>query len=509
MIATVLFGSMSFAQCPAGQGELTVEFTTDTWAHEGYFELTPVGNACGVGTIASYGNTVVGCAGSGLTVAADTDAGAYTTDNATLTETIGCFPLGTCFDLHYVDDYDDTGMDFIFYVNGVEVANIAGLSGDGVTVSQVCVTAQPALDLRVDSVGIGSYYTIVPLSQATPFSFEATMLNFGTTDVTNAMVTATVNDGTADVHTAASTAVATLVSGTSSNGALSPAYTPVGMGLHTVTFVSSMTETDEDMGNDTMSMMVNVNDSVLGRDNGAATGSLGFGTGAADGARMGMQFGTATADDLTSVSAFFNAPTMGDSTKFSVYDMTGGMPNAVVATTGTYVFTAADTIAGVFVTLPLEAVYTVPAGSDIVVVAHEYGANVTLGTDNSSAYEATTNWLISTAVTTDAWDNGESFGFGLNFILRANFATAASIGENALNTANVYPNPTKGNVTVTLSESVDNATATVYSVNGTVVSSEVVSGTQFSVNLDGLTNGLYIMELNNGSEKGVYRIVKD
>jgi len=493
----------------SGGGELTVEFTTDNWAHEGYFELTPVGDACGTNTVASYGNTAVGCLGSGAQIAADTDPGAYTVDNSTLSETIGCFALGTCFDLHYVDDYNDTGMDFVFSVNGAEVANISGLTGDGVTVTQFCVTVQPALDLRVDSVGIGSYYTIVPLVQASALNFDATMLNFGTSDVTDAMVTATVNDGTSDVATATSTAVATLASGTSSTGALSPGYTPVGMGLHTISFVSSMTELDENISNDTLAMSVLVNDSVLGRSNDAASGSLGFGTGAADGARLGTQFGTPTTDNLTSVSALFNGPLAGDSTKFSVYDMSGGMPNAVVASTGTYVFTAADETAGVFLTMSLDAPYTVTAGSDFVVVAHEYGANVTLATDNSSLYEATTNWLISTAVTTDAWDNGESFGFGLNFVMRANFSSSVSIGENALNTANVYPNPTNGIVNIELTEEVSDASIVVYSVDGTIVSTDVVSGAQFSVNLEGLTKGIYIIELNNGSNTGVYRIVKD
>ena len=495
--------------CPAGEGELTVEFTTDTWAHEGYFELTPVGDACGTNTVASYGNTIVGCLGSGAQVAADTDPGAYTVDNSLLSETIGCFAIGTCFDLHYVDDYDDTGMDFVFSVDGVEIANISGLSGDGVTVSQICVTTQPALDLRVDSVGIGTYYSMVPLVQASALTFDATMLNFGTSDVTDAMVTATVNDGTSDVATATSTAVATLASGTFSSGALTPGYTPVGMGLHTISFVSSMTELDEDISNNSMAMSVLVNDSVLGRSNDAATGSLGFGTGAADGARLGTQFGSPTTDNLTSVSAFFNGPTAGDSTKFSVYDMSGGIPNAVVASTGTYVFTAADDSAGVFLTMSLDAPYTVAAGSDFVVVAHEYGNNVTLATDNSSLYEATTNWLISTAVTTDAWDNGESFGFGLNFVMRANFSSSVSIGENALNTANVYPNPTNGIVNIELTEEVSDASIVVYSVDGTIVSTDVVSGAQFSVNLEGLSKGIYIIELNNGSNTGVYRIVKD
>tara|TARA_R110002072_G_scaffold302976_1_gene490561 strand:+ start:10889 stop:12442 length:1554 start_codon:yes stop_codon:yes gene_type:complete len=507
IVATVLFGSIANAQCPAGQGELTVDVTTDTWGYESYWEITPTGDACGTNTINFFGNAVeVGCAGEGAqTAGGGVDPNEYA-NNATVTENLGCFTLGTCMDIHMIDDYGDDGTILDIMVDGV---NLYNFSASGTY--NVCVTSQPALDLRVDAASLGTPYTMVPMAQIVPMSFDATIFNFGTSDVTNANVTATVNDGTSDVATANGTAVPTLVSATSSTGALTPGYTAVSSTTHTVTFVSSMTEVDENTSNDTLAMSIAYNDSVLARDNNIITGALGIGAGSGQNAMLGMQYASPVGDMLTSITAVHNAPTPGDTTRYSIWDMAAGTPNASLATTMEYIFTAADSLnAPLVLTMALPAPLAIGANMEFVAMVHEYSANVSVATDNTSAYVATTNWVNWVGNPNGpGFSNGEDFAFGFNYIIRPNFASGASIGENSLNTATVYPNPTKGEVKVTLDKAVANATVTIYSVAGNVVSSNVVSGAQFSVNLEGLTSGLYIMELSNGSDKGVYRIVKD
>ncbi|MBL1280400.1 MAG: T9SS type A sorting domain-containing protein [Fluviicola sp.] len=507
VVATLLFGAIANAQCPAGQGELTVDVTTDTWGYEAYWEVTPTGDACGTNTINFFGNAaVVGCGGeAGQVAAVGDDANEYAS-GVTTTENLGCFALGTCMDIHMVDDWGDDGTVLDVMVNGI-VLYTFNASGT----YNFCVTAQPALDLRVDAASIGTPYTMVPMAQVVPMSFDATIFNFGTSSVTNANVAATVNDGATDVATANGTAVATLVTATASTGALTPGYTAVSATTHTITFVSSMTEVDENTSNDTMMVSIAYNDSVLARDNNIITGALGIGAGSGQNAVLGMQYASPVGDMLTSITAVHNAPTPGDTTMFSIWDMAAGAPNASIASTMEYIFTAADSInAPLVLTMALPAPLAVTAGMEFVAMVHEYSANVSIATDNTSNYVLTTNWVNWTGNPNGpGFSNGEAFAFGFNYLIRPNFASGASIGENALNTATVYPNPTKGAVKVSLSEAVNNATVTVYSVAGNVVSSAVVSGTQFEISLEGLTSGLYIMELSNGSEKGVYRIVKD
>ncbi len=65
MLSSIL-GLNVFAQCPAGEVEVTIDVNTDAWGYEVYWELVPSGNGCGNGTIFSGGNSFVGCSGGGL-----------------------------------------------------------------------------------------------------------------------------------------------------------------------------------------------------------------------------------------------------------------------------------------------------------------------------------------------------------------------------------------------------------------------------------------------------------
>ena len=501
VVATVLFGSISMAQCPGGQGEVTVEVTTDPWGYENYWEVTPQGNACGVGTVGSYGNPIVGCLGEGLQVAALGDAGAYG-DNGVFMETVGCFTFGDCFTIHNVDDFGDAAAGLNVMVDGVTVATITG----GASVTDFCLPAGPPAgdDISVSAAGVGTSYLTIPLSHATALTFEATITNNGANAATNAYAAVLVNT----VATDATATTASLAAGASATTSGTVGFTATSQGMHDFDFVAMMDEVDGDATNDMMTVSIMYSDTVLGRDNGTQAGALGIGAPNENGV-LGQTYMTPINDVVTSVSAYFVAPTEGDMTSFTIWDMAAGLPNAEVATTADYTFTAAD--AGVWITLPLVAGYATTAGTDFIVVVNENANNVSVGTDLSN-YEVGTNWVNwDTNPNGPGWSNGEDFGFAVNYMIRANFAAGlgASVNDNFLTSANVYPNPTNGMVNIALTEEVSDASIVVYSVDGTIVSSDVVSGTQFSVNLEGLTKGMYIIELNNGSNTGVYRIVKD
>ncbi len=38
---------LTFAQCPGGQTEVTIDVGTDNWGYEIYWELAPIGSNCG------------------------------------------------------------------------------------------------------------------------------------------------------------------------------------------------------------------------------------------------------------------------------------------------------------------------------------------------------------------------------------------------------------------------------------------------------------------------------
>lgn len=94
------------SQCPESEAYLSFEITTDQYGYELYFEITPFGDVCGVNTLASYGNTYVGCDGGGLQSANAQDNGVFPNSSTTLEE-YGCIALGTQINIHAIDDWGD------------------------------------------------------------------------------------------------------------------------------------------------------------------------------------------------------------------------------------------------------------------------------------------------------------------------------------------------------------------------------------------------------------------
>ena len=510
LIAIIGFGAAASAQCPGGQVDVTVEITTDSWGYECYWEYTPTGDACGTNTLGTFANTNVGCAGGGAQAAGAGDPGAYG-NNTVVTESLGCLTIGTCFDIHYADDWGDGGASFQMYYDGIAGESFVG-AGNGNTFT-FCAVAAAQYDAAIDSIGARSPYTMLPLTHAvTAVPLEAQITSAGLMDVTNATVTVDVMIAAASQFNASSTPIAVLASGASQLETFTP-YTPSAMGVHEVYFTSSITETDEDASNDTLMYTINVNDSIMARDNMLAIGSLGIGAGAGQNSFLGQVFRAEASEMITSASAQFGGPTTGDSTNFLVYDMAGGTPNAVIGTSASYVFAAADT-GGVFVTMMFNPPVSVTAGTDYFVAVAENNANVTLATDNSNVE------LGSTFVTWDGnpngagvWSNSEDFGFVVQYILRANFNAANSgLAENTLgDKVSVYPNPSNGEFTVALSGvSANELNIVLTDVNGKTILTKEVGSITDSVNVpfaaEGLKPGVYFLNINADNQSTTERV---
>lgn len=174
LLMSMFFLNVAYSQCPTGEVEVTLIVTSDDYAYEGYWEIVPSGNACGVGTIASGGNVAVGCSGAG--VQAQTPGGYG--NNLTITEGPWCLPAGTCYDIHYKDDWGDGGFEFKVLVNGYEVENYLGSTGLN-QVFAFCANQPAPFDLSVISSNLINY---VPIGA---FDLNAGIYNFGTTTVTS------------------------------------------------------------------------------------------------------------------------------------------------------------------------------------------------------------------------------------------------------------------------------------------------------------------------------------
>ena len=199
-IATVLVGNVSFGQCPAGQAEVTMDVQTDTWGYEGYWEIVPTGNACGVGTLYSGGNPLVGCAGGGLQAQ---NPGGYA-NNVLVTEGPWCLVIGNQYDLIFVDDWGDGGFGFNMIVNGYQIESFDGI-GLGATFT-FTVAEPPAYDLSVFGTNLYSYVT------TGSYDLSASIFNAGLTTITSYDLNYSVDGGAAVTHNVSPTVLANFAS---------------------------------------------------------------------------------------------------------------------------------------------------------------------------------------------------------------------------------------------------------------------------------------------------------
>ncbi len=269
LVAALFAVQAANAQCPAGQAQVDIDFTTDAWGYEVYWEVVPFGGTCGTATIASGGNAAVGCGGGG---AQAITSGGYG-NSLTVNESIGCLTLGTQYDLVMIDDWGDglTVADLI--IDGVPVSSFEPTGSDETFTFLVNI---PANNLVLDSVfynGISDYtekdvyFYQIPLRHAKldTMYFGAGITNRGTSDQTNVTFSVDVNgpfpySGNENIGTLSNGAIDTLD--------ITNYYASMKqMGNYNFTFSVESDSTDELPNDNEWSHTIAVTDTVYARDN--------------------------------------------------------------------------------------------------------------------------------------------------------------------------------------------------------------------------------------------------
>ncbi|MGV9012519.1 MAG: CARDB domain-containing protein [Flavobacteriales bacterium] len=179
-LGTLLFPCLLQAQVP-----ITVDILTDDYGYEGYWQLVPDGSACGSSTIASGGNSAVGCNGGG---AQNQTPGGYG-NNQTVTS--GPYDLtdGTTYNLIVVDDWGDGGIHYNVRADGYLIGEFV-CTGAGNTFS--FVAALPAdRDLGLSDLS-NPKYAFADQS----ITVSGTLRNHGTATITSLDLNYTIDGGT-------------------------------------------------------------------------------------------------------------------------------------------------------------------------------------------------------------------------------------------------------------------------------------------------------------------------
>ncbi|WP_084626024.1 T9SS type A sorting domain-containing protein [Flavobacterium soli] len=112
-----------------------------------------------------------------------------------------------------------------------------------------------------------------------------------------------------------------------------------------------------------------------------------------------------------------------------------------------------------------------------------------------------------------AWARRSNAGYTINnhganrgYVINAPF-TVLGVEDFSLNASAVYPNPSKGNFTVTSKTTLE--TISIYTQTGAFVKTITVGAgaTEVEVDAEGLAQGVYLLELQNASEKSWKKII--
>lgn len=270
-------------------------------------------------------------------------------------------------------------------------------------------------DAQVVTLDTLTEYTIIPKSQVSPLPLGATIRNNGGLSVTNAVLNVRVFDsGLNLVHTSSSSPV-TLTSGQTTQvnaGTWTPSSTPDN---YTVQYYTTIAESDQNFNNDTLYWStVIIDDSTYARDNGVITGGLGIGAG--NGGYLGQDFEILNPARLTSIGVSYNRGYTGERFGLAVWDMSGGIPGAIVAVTDTLVYP--DDSARYYV-LPIHGGnYSLTPGR-YVVTAIEFDSTVQVSQTNDFFTTGRT-WVNWPTNPLGNWANNEDFGSGFakSYVIR-------------------------------------------------------------------------------------------
>mgnify|MGYP000014602864 FL=1 len=184
-IFTILIAMLSiytFAQCPAGQTEVSMDISTDGYGYEIYLELVPSGSSCGSGAaIFIGGNSLVGCNANSAT------SGGYS-NNTTINAGPWCLNNSASYDILSRDGYGDGGAGFVVNIATMPLYTFSASAAN--ETFSFTVTPPPAIDGAMQHVETPAY---VYMSNV---DVKGKIKNQGSTAINTIDVNYTINGGT-------------------------------------------------------------------------------------------------------------------------------------------------------------------------------------------------------------------------------------------------------------------------------------------------------------------------
>lgn len=344
----------------------------------------------------------------------------------------------------------------------VRTADLASFAGQSISIAfrnnsndkfllfvdDISVGVPQPVDLSVTGVSrIFPEFTRVPLSQSPPFNFEAEASNFGSEAAQKVVMDAEVWTITSDgflenllFSTVVGDTLDSLAAGQVHLFSGGGSFIPPDVQDYAVLYIASSMQADGDSSNNFAFAVDSLSGGVFARDDATerdVQSLVAFSIATGNGGIIGNTLPIATLDTLTSISATFIDPPIGQTTQAVVYLMGNNEPAQLLYESAPYTFTEADNPNPdgdnqprdkAEISFPLENAVVFDGAIFIGVREDSLGANVA-GTPE--IYTQGTTFLFAQGANPDqgVWVPGED-AYGENF--RHTFGVRAHFGGEAL-----------------------------------------------------------------------------
>jgi hypothetical protein len=349
----------------------------------------------------------------------------------------------------------------------------------------------PAVDAGCNSIDFYPPFLQIPTFEISQLSWDVNLTNNGTDPITDLATTFVLDDGTVAVYTPADFHTFGFTPGSASVASFGNFTPPAVPQVYNATAnISTGAQTDQDQSNDVSTYSMAISDTVMARDNGTPTGSLGLPDGSAG--VLGQIFELPAFCNVSSATFLLRNPIEGDSVSVDLYTY-GTLPDVVVASTTWYVIAAADTD-GVVITLPFIG-GPLPTSAGIYFLGvNQTNSNITLGTSSF-------NWRPDAAYfqfAGGAWQTVESntSPFIICYLLRLNLLDPSiAITEIDNSKFEVYPNPASSQLVVRSAQGTAPYQVELYDMIGNQVMVHVsAAAAQTILDVSGLAKGMYVVK---------------
>ena len=383
---------------------------------------------------------------------------------------------------------------------------INGSNSNYIGIDDLNVGTLPANDVAMVP-SFPSPYTMIPLSQVQPIEMEASVQNTGAGTETNVGFTAGVyisHDFGAtfsNVFSGPSSAEASLPSGSTSGTLSAGQFQFTDTGLYVFQYIIYMDNLDLDSTNNILTNFIYVTDSVYARDYILVSGSATpYGAPQGSTATFGNIYDIYSPAFIKSVTLEHAFATLGGMIRADIYDVSGGAPNSIIASSADYTYGPNDTSSQFLLelTLPLMTPLAVPTGPVFVAITQLDVNNMGVGF-TSNIFTPGTAFI---QVDSDPFDVAENLGLTGAWAIRPNLDINDAVAQNEFSKGiSVYPNPTNGKLFIHNSGQKENMTVTVLNNVGQVVFTKSFDQmTTAVIDLSSQSSGVYSVQVKSDKD---------